>query len=441
MLRKSQVYQNPRENTPRDPKKDKLGPLLWLGAGIYILAQIKPNSDQSKPSLEQPKPKSDQSNERILLANRSALEVAPKPELSPSIGTGPANGSGKVLNYALLSGIGLGFGFELLRNVDFGKLLSLPLEPPPKVIPTSPPEQPPTVIPTLPPFHLNLPFTPTPITPFPCAGADAINAWTSPPDAEWLRLVRHPSVVLVLGKRGSGKSALGYRLLELLRNQAAPYVVGLPAAGRKLLPDWVGCADRLEDVPPKAAVLLDEAYLDYHARDSMSAKGRSIGELVNLSRQKEQTLIFIVQEARQLDVNVISQADVIAIKELSELSKEFERRELRRFTDKARLTFALTPGNKQPLTWVYSEAAGEVGLVKNELASFWKPGLSRAFVGDSSNHPVKLLPPRKGAKTPREVLVMRAKSLRNQGFSYGEIAGQLGIGKTTASDYVNEPDF
>ena len=265
-------------------------------------------------------------------------------------------------------------------------------------------------------------------------------AWMPPLDAEWLRLVRHPSVVLVLGKRGSGKSALGYRVLELLRNQAAPYVVGLPSVSRKLLPDWVGCTDKLEDVPPKAVVLLDEAYIEYHARDSMSAKGRNIGELVNLSRQKEQTLVFIVQEARQLDVNVISQADVIAIKELSELSKEFERRELRRFADKARLAFALTPGNKQPLTWVYSEAAGEVGLVKNQLASFWKPGLSRAFVGESSNLPVKPTASRKGAKTPREELVMRAKALRRRGFSLGNIGKILGIGKTTASDYVNEPD-
>ena len=84
-------------------------------------------------------------------------------------------------------------------------------------------------------------------------------AWMPPPDAEWLGLLRHPAVAFILGKRDSGKSALGYRLLELLRNQAAPYVVGLPAAARKLLPDWVGCADRLEDVPPKAVVLLDAA--------------------------------------------------------------------------------------------------------------------------------------------------------------------------------------
>ena len=87
--------------------------------------------------------------------------------------------------------------------------------------------------------------------------------------------------------------------------------------------------DRLEDVPAGSCVLLDEAYLQLHARNSMSKDGRDIGSLVNLSRQRGQTLIFVVQESRQLDINAISQADVIAIKELSEISKEFEPKAIR----------------------------------------------------------------------------------------------------------------
>ena len=362
------------------------------------------------------------------MENRSFVPVIPKSRSNQPYGTGTTAGSGRILKYSVLGGLGITGCLKLVESVDFEQLASLR------------PAQPPKVVPTISPLDLSLPLTLTPIPSDVPVAAEQLKPWTSPPDVEWLGLVRHPSVVLVLGKRGSGKSALGYRLLELLRKPAAPYVVGLPAAGRRLLPDWVGCTDQLEDVPPKSIVLLDEAYLEYHARNIMGSKGRNIGELVNLSRQKEQTLIFIVQEARQLDVNVISQADVIDIKELSELSKEFERRELRRFTDQARLAFALIPGNKHGLTWVYSEAAGEVGIVRNQLASFWKPGLSRAFVGDSSNYSVKPTPPRKGTKTPREELVQRAKALRKQGFSYSEIANQLGIGKTTASDYANEPD-
>jgi len=64
----------------------------------------------------------------------------------------------------------------------------------------------------------------------------------------WLKLIRHPSVIVILGGRGKGKSALGYRLLEYLRWTASPYVVGLQKNARKLLPDWVGMAASLEDV-------------------------------------------------------------------------------------------------------------------------------------------------------------------------------------------------
>ena len=249
-----------------------------------------------------------------------------------------------------------------------------------------------------------------------------------------------PPILLVSGKRGSGKSALGYRLLELFRSRAAPYVVGLPKEARKPLPDWVGCEDRLEDVPAKAVVLLDESYIQYHARNSMSDEGRDIRTIVNLSRQNEQSLIFIVQEARQLDVNAISQADVISVKGLSEISREFERPQLRRFTDNARVAFVGVKGNRQRWTWVYSEAAGEVGLVENELAGFWRPALSRAFAKATPDQSSSNTAPRKAARTPRAELKAGAKALSQQGYSFGQIGGTLGISKAFAWKLVNEPD-
>ena len=263
--------------------------------------------------------------------------------------------------------------------------------------------------------------------------------WTPSPDAIWLDLVRHPSVVLIIGKRGSGKSAFGYRLLELQRDRAAPYVVGLPSQAQKLLPEWIGFADRLEDVPPGAVVLFDEAYTRYNARESMTADGRGIGTAVNLSRQRVQTLIFIVQEARQLDVNVISQADVIAIKALSEISQEFERKELRRFTDRARAAFSTVKGNSQSWTWVHSEAADFQGMVMNRLASFWRPALSHAFSGAvgsqrASGRPITY---RQGERTPKAGLESRARAMHNAGHSYGQIAKILGVSKSTVYELVN----
>ena len=184
------------------------------------------------------------------------------------------------------------------------------------------------------------PIQPVRITPREAPAAE----WSPPSDHQWLALAPHPSVTVIIGPRGSGKSHLAHRLLELLRVHADPYVVG-PVSLRALLPKEIGVVQRLEEVPPGAAVLIDEAYAVFGARNSMTAAGRSIGELVNLSRQRGWSLIFVTQDSRQLDVNILSQADVIAIKGVNEIGREFERRELRPYIDRAAAAFATIQGD------------------------------------------------------------------------------------------------
>jgi hypothetical protein len=53
-------------------------------------------------------------------------------------------------------------------------------------------------------------------------------------DSRWREVIIHPSVVLLLVKRGSGKSALGYRLLELLYG-LTPYVGRVANGGPKTI--------------------------------------------------------------------------------------------------------------------------------------------------------------------------------------------------------------
>ena len=78
----------------------------------------------------------------------------------------------------------------------------------------------------------------------------------APADSQWHKAVAHPAIILILGKRGSGKSALAYRLLELFRYRLTPYLVGAPVEARNLLPEWVGVAPSLEEVPAKSIVLV-----------------------------------------------------------------------------------------------------------------------------------------------------------------------------------------
>ena len=282
---------------------------------------------------------------------------------------------------------------------------------------------------------LSAPLSTTQAVSTPLLKPSLVPLWTPPPDADLLRLIPHPSVILAIGKRGAGKTVFGYRLLELNRDRAEPYLVG-PSSLQKLLPSWIGIVQRLEDAPHGAVVLLDEAYMTYHARGSMTADGRTIGQAVNLSRQRGQTLIFVVQELRQLDVNVVSQADVVAIKELSEISREFERKELRKVTDRARAAFAATPvQDKRGLTWIHSEPTAFQGLTRNEMPSFWKPALSRSFAeaGSGSTHAA----PRRGTGTPRTELEDRARALQQTGHTYGKIAAIMGLPKSTVWDLLN----
>ena len=262
-------------------------------------------------------------------------------------------------------------------------------------------------------------------------GAPATLPVSMEPDARWRSAIIPPALVLIVGKRGSGKSALGYRLLELFRSRLTPYVVGVPSGARRLLPEWIGVVASLEDLPSKSIALVDEAYITYHSRHSMAGESMAMSQALNLSRQREQTLVFVSQEARQVDRNVASSASVIVFKELGMLQLEFERTELRRLVGEAREALSGKGRDIRRWSYVYSPDADFAGLVENELPSFWKPSLSRLYgIGGGDARP------RAGSGLTPAERTIRARELRSQGHSYGEIAVMLGVSKATIVNYL-----
>lgn len=251
------------------------------------------------------------------------------------------------------------------------------------------------------------------------------------PYARWRKVIGPPGVVLILGKRGGGKTALGYWLLELFRYQLTPYLVGGPSKAKQLLPDWIGLVPTIKDLPFDSIGLIDEAYLSFHSRGSSAAASKDMSQLLNLCRQRNQVLLFVSQEARQLDKNVASTASVLLIKDLGILQLEFDRPELKKVIALAKEALDLQPGDKRPWSYVYSPEADFMGLLTNPLPSFWKDALSKLFaagpVAGTGRAAVKLTPGEKA---------QRAMELRRQGFSYSQIASQLGVSKSTVFNYI-----
>ena len=82
------------------------------------------------------------------------------------------------------------------------------------------------------------------------------------------------------------------------------------------------------------------------------------------------------------------------------------------------------------------------GMVKNELASFWRPALSHAFADAGptltdvrSSTRAGL---RKGERTTTGELKAKARFMREAGYSYSQIAHALGVSKGTAWNWLNE---
>lgn len=255
----------------------------------------------------------------------------------------------------------------------------------------------------------------------------------TPADNKWLDVIKHPAIVVVLGSKGSGKSAVCYRLLELFRYKLTPYVVGFPKQGKGLLPDWIGTVQSLEEVPSRSISLVDEAYILHHARESLKAENKNICRLLNLSRQEDKTIVFIAQQGRQLDIDIVSSADVLVFKNPGMLQFKFERPGLRDILIEAKQAFNLVKGDVRRWSYVYSQSADFVGLLENELPTFWNHKLSNIY--GYAKEPAQTKLPN---KMTLEEKIMKAKELYYSGWSLSQIAKYFGVSKSTVYNWIRD---
>ncbi len=203
------------------------------------------------------------------------------------------------------------------------------------------------------------------------------------------------SIGIILGARGTGKTALGLKLLEnyyykkkfeeesksedkykkSVKNNNVRKLFALGFENVEL-PFFIQKVKDPVFLEENSIVLLDESGIVFSSRKGFSDINTLMSDLILISRHKNLSLIFISQNSSNLDVNILRQADYLLLKPSSLLQLDFERKKIKDIYKKVSEDFGYFK-NVKGLTYIYSEPF--VGFVKNPLPSFWNDNISKSF--------------------------------------------------------------
>ena len=195
----------------------------------------------------------------------------------------------------------------------------------------------------------------------------------------------YPGVYLVMGQRGSGKTAMAFWMMEQIHilsgGTMGGAVLKAPAGVKKMLPDWIATPNRIKGIPTDSVVIIDEAQQVANSRRSGSSENLDMAQLVALSRQRNQLIILISHHSRKLDMNEVMDCSRVIWKKPSAGQVMFERKEMKPFAERAVQKFAERKGNHHKVAYVMDFENLSFGFAQTGLASFWSESLSTGYSG------------------------------------------------------------
>lgn len=188
------------------------------------------------------------------------------------------------------------------------------------------------------------------------------------------RLHSDSKIILIFGKRGSGKSALGLRIIENVRAETNRncYALGI---NERFLPSWIDPIEVIDEAPIESIILVDEGAVSFNSRESMKDTNKELSKIMAIARHKNLTLLFITQNTGMIDRNILKLADSLMIKEGSLLQQEMERPEIKKFYIKSKEL--LEDVEDEKIKYFYLIDSDFEGLLKHSLPSFWTSELSK----------------------------------------------------------------
>lgn len=209
-------------------------------------------------------------------------------------------------------------------------------------------------------------------------------------DKKILQIITEPDVAigLLLGGIRKGKSVLGYGIIDDLHSMGFPaFVFGLPYCKHHLLPEHIKPVLDIDLIPDGSAFIVDEAYREFYARESMAKPNKFIDSLAALSGQKKLKSVYITQQARRLERGIVGQVDFILFKKPSLMQMKFDRGELKPMLADVYTEFKalnIPKGTSRAeyekrCTYIYSEDFCGMVENSNKPPSWWTDDLSRAY--------------------------------------------------------------
>jgi GTPase SAR1 family protein len=190
------------------------------------------------------------------------------------------------------------------------------------------------------------------------------------------KLIDSSLIILIIGKRGSGKTSLGMKLLEFFnrRGKRKCYVMGY---SKTMLPRWIKKVERVEDAPNNSVVLVDEGAIGYFSRDSMRKANKMLSKIMIVARHKGLSLLLVTQNSGLIELNVVRLADTLIFKEPSLLQTRFERGALKDMFKK--ITPLFKERGEEAVKSFYVWDDDFEGMLAYDLPPFWSEAISKSF--------------------------------------------------------------
>lgn len=129
------------------------------------------------------------------------------------------------------------------------------------------------------------------------------------------KLLHHSLIMLIIGKRGSGKTALGMKMLEFFSENSKKklYAMGFDKAK---LPHKIRKISKIEDIKNNSILMADEGGVIFSAREPMKEVNKFLSKIMAIARHKNLTLILITQNCMPLRTEVITEKGIKKLKEI-----------------------------------------------------------------------------------------------------------------------------